>query len=291
MGKIKDNLIKEYKKEPIKVEDVVIISENAISRYPKDNNGKISAKVVKVIDNDTFVVSCYYHSKDENITIRKKDIIGKDINNVGMNPFDDNGWQSKLRPYSYDIDSILYHVGLIDKELKQEFNINGIAIKELNNNPFIFDKHGNKLYYQRDYVWSLNDKRELIDSIYKQISCGTILIRKRSWDFLEQMAKSNEELFFYDIVDGKQRLACLIDFINDKFTDNNNYYYSDLSNRAQRKFMSSMVFNFWTLTEEATDADTLKAFIVNNHSGVQCDRNHIDKLKELYNENFQTNIL
>ena len=288
MGDIKQKKIMAYEKEPIKVGDTLVIYKKCLNKYIESKD-TVYVKVVQVIDEKSFIVT-YEEYKNKKFSITKEDIVKKDTSNIGANPFDDE-WQCKLHSYSYDIDSILFRLGAIDKYCKNEYDINGIIINELNVNPFIFDKNNEKVYYQRDYVWSINEKQELIDSIYKQVSCGAIIVRKRSWEFLEKMAQQNEKLYFYDIVDGKQRLACLVDFVNDRFTDKYNNYFSDLSDRAQRKFMSSMVFAFRALSEDATDADTLKAFIAINHGGVPCNYQHIENLNRVYDENFKTNIL
>ena len=55
--------------------------------------------------------------------------------------------------------------------------IDGVKVLELNDNPFVYDKEGNRLYYQRDYVWSLKDEQLFIESIYNGIECGKIVLR------------------------------------------------------------------------------------------------------------------
>jgi uncharacterized protein with ParB-like and HNH nuclease domain len=42
-----------------------------------------------------------------------------------------------------------------------------IYVAELNWNPFVYNKNGEKERYQRDFVWKLKDKQTLIDSIYQ----------------------------------------------------------------------------------------------------------------------------
>ena len=102
-----------------------------------------------------------------------------------------------------------------------------------------FGKNGEKLYYQRDLCWSLEDKQNLIDSIYNGINLGLILIRKREWSEIEKLRKSGEtELAFNDIIDGKQRLNAIKEFLHEEFPDSNGNFYSDLSTLAQNKFMN-----------------------------------------------------
>lgn len=63
--------------------------------------------------------------------------------------------------------------------------------------------------YQRDYnVWDLNQKSFLIDTIMKNFPIPPI--------FLEQKINSTNGKTTYDVIDGKQRLTAIIDFIENK---------------------------------------------------------------------------
>lgn len=278
MGEKRNQMIKEYLNEPLKIGDKVLVNKGKLlntSLYSDKNaygvitgfeNGKVRIK--------------YEYSET---LINSSDIIEKDTDSIGINPFV-NDWKRKLRSLQYDIDGIMFHCGLMDETLKERYEINGIRIKSINFNPYIFDKDGNKKYYQRDFVWSLKDKQMLIQSIYNEINCGDIILRKHSWEHIEKLAKNGEtELYFNDVVDGKQRLNCLYEFINDKIPDESGNYFSDLSKYSQRKFLSRQVINFKELSEDATDEDTIKTFLMENFAGVQCSQEHIDYVKTIYN--------
>ncbi len=61
--------------------------------------------------------------------------------------------------------------------------------------------------YQRDYnVWDIDQKSFLIDTIYKNFPMPPV--------FLEQKIVKGKT--FYDVIDGKQRLNAIVDFINNK---------------------------------------------------------------------------
>ena len=103
---------------------------------------------------------------------------------------------------------------------------NGIPIMELNWNPCIYDEDGNKKYYQRDFVWNLENKQNRVESIYNHVDCGKILVRVFEWDEREVKASTVEtNLAFHDIVDGKQRLKTIQEFLLGEFPDI--YAYSD----------------------------------------------------------------
>lgn len=150
-----------------------------------------------------------------------------------------------------------------------------------NFNPYVV-KDDEKLYYQRDYCWTLKDKQLFIESIYQSINCGMILLRKRSFDYVEnELKKGNSEVGFFDVVDGKQRLACLANFVNDKFQDLHGNYYSDLSNKAQHLFRSSRALTYAEMEEGTTDNEVIEAFLHVNYTGVVMSQEHIDYVKEI----------
>lgn len=63
--------------------------------------------------------------------------------------------------------------------------------------------------YQRDFnVWDIGQKSFLLDTIFKNFPIPPI--------FLEQKINSDTGITNYDVIDGKQRLSTIIDFISNK---------------------------------------------------------------------------
>ena len=120
-------------------------------------------------------------------------------------------------------------------------------------------------YYQRDYVWNIKDKENLIDSIFNNIDIGKFAFIKRSYS----------EDILYEILDGKQRLNALIEFYENKFTYKG-YYYNDLSIKDRRAF-KNFAISVGEL-KNLSKADILKCFIKLNTSGKVMDKEHIDKV-------------
>ena len=106
--------------------------------------------------------------------------------------------------------------------------------------------------YQRDYnVWEEEQKSFLIDTIYKNFPMPPI--------FLEQKIDTSNGKTTYDVIDGKQRLTTIIDFIEGKVTlpstfSDGIYGYeklnglnfnqiSDLSNRDETA--QDFISDFW----------------------------------------------
>lgn len=208
--------------------------------------------------------------------------IKKDILNIGENPFISS--YSKVKYLAFPIESILFQLNILgDETRRNEFKINGIPVEECNWNPFIYDKDGNKQHYQRDYVWSLKDKQNLVESIYNDVDCGKVIVRRRSWNELKSLANNGEtELAFQDIIDGKQRLRTIGDFIQNKFPDIHGNYFGDLTFMAQNQFTNNKLFSYGELPEESKDEDVLRQFLKLNISGVPQSEEHLTYVRSLY---------
>ena len=171
------------------------------------------------------------------------------------------------------------------KKERDEYKMGGVVINEVNWNPYVYNKTGEKEYYQRDFVWSIKDKQTLIDSIYNGVDCGKILVRLRSWDDLEKMAKNGEkELAFREIVDGKQRLDAIRGFIEGEYPDSNGKYYNDLSDYAQRRLVEHQLFSYAEMPKSTTDEEVIYQFLKMNFCGVPQSKQHIDFVKSLQNK-------
>lgn len=287
MGNKKEKLIKEFVNKPYQVEDEVYVPIKVFRSY-STNDKNILCKIIG-IDKDYVYVKITDSSLSSDkgtYTIDKTQIIGKNTYHIGVNPFPEKDWHSRLTTTQFSLDSILFRCGW-DKRNRGLRTNNGEEFNpdEMNFNPYVIDKDGNKRYYQRDFVWGLKDKQLLIESIYNGINCGKIIVRERGFDYvLNEANKGNKEVAYRDIVDGKQRIGAILDFVNDKFCDLHGNYFSDFSNRAQHKFLNSDVLTYASLGENATDEDTIETFLMVNFTGKPMSRDHIDYVKKILNK-------
>ena len=281
--KISDKLqrqIDEYNAKPFEAGEFIQIE----GRYLKHNNSQSETALntckIKEVNGDKVIVYNGYHDGDT----CEVDIVNchKDSIRVGYNPFPEKSWKENIDFVNYPLSSILL-LTIKDKDRYMMDTPNGkVQLKIVNWNPYVIDKEGKKQYYQRDFCWTLNDKQNLIESIYNGIGCGTIIVRERPWTYLDkEYGKGNTEVGLYDVVDGKQRLHTLFEFINDMFPDSNGNYYSDFSVLAKRKFDNTHPFTFGKMGKNTKDVDVLKAFLGVNFSGVEMSKEHIDYVKHL----------
>lgn len=284
----KQKQIDNFLTTPIKVGDMVYVRES-LCYYVSDKTKKernILVKVIEIKENSIFVVKNVTLSSSREFEIFKEEILGRyGVIEIGANPFNERG--GDIRPIAFSLDSIIYNFELIkgESKIRNTYEFDGVLCKELNWNPFVYTKDGKKLYYQRDFCWTLAEKQALIDSIYNSIGLGTIIVRKRSWDSIEKMRANGEtELAFFDIVDGKQRLNTIREFINNEFTDSYGNLFSDLSTSAQNKLTNNQLLQYGEMSEKTTDEDVLYQFLKVNFSGVPQSKEHINYIKSILNK-------
>ena len=199
------------------------------------------------------------------------------------NPFADNSFN--LQFIAFQLSEILkLGVGFDSRDLvyiKDEV-IDGVAVKEATDTPFLVDRDGNEKFYQRDLVWNDSDKANLIDAIYNYSDIGKFVVIRNSYDHLKMMVKTGHKngLAFHELVDGKQRLNAIVEFMQDKFKDNNGRFYSELGVNDKRKFRS---YNKCTIAilENATPEQIKRAFLNVNHTGKPMSKEHIEFIKSL----------
>ena len=284
----KQKQIDNFLKTPIKVGDMVYVRES-LCYYVSDKTKKernILVKVIEIKENGIFVVKDVTLSSSREFEIFKEEILGRyGVIEIGANPFNERG--GDIRPIAFSLDSIIHNFELIkgESKIRNTYEFDGVLCKELNWNPFVYTKDGKKLYYQRDFCWTLAEKQALIDSIYNSIGLGTIIVRKRSWNSIEKMRANGEtELAFFDIVDGKQRLNTIREFINNEFTDSYGNLFSDLSTSAQNKLTNNQLLQYGEMSEKTTDEDVLYQFLKVNFSGVPQSKEHINYIKSILNK-------
>jgi hypothetical protein len=126
--------------------------------------------------------------------------------------------------------------------------------------------------YQRDHVWTLDDKIALIDSIFNNIDIGKFVFVQRSMGYDGKL---------YEIIDGKQRLTAICEFYEDRF-QYNGYYYSQLSFEDKNKFLNHGIT--YGYLENPSKRAIFETFIKLNTCGKPMDIKHINKVKKLLDE-------
>ena len=119
--------------------------------------------------------------------------------------------------------------------------------------------------YQRDLVWTDEDREALLDSVFHNIDIGKFAFIHLGYD----------GHYGYQILDGKQRLTALLDFYLNKYPYKGKYY-NDLSKRDKIWFRNRVVA--CGEMQEANQEQILKYFLMLNTTGKTVDKQHLDKV-------------
>lgn len=274
----KEQLIQEYLAKPIEVGDTVHVK--GLGSQDSNSVGLI-VKVLKIEAGEIYYDRGYGYK-----SLQKAPLINctKYIGDIGYNPFPEKSWDSRIRITGYDLGNMISICGYNRREKKFKNEIIGeVIIPELNWEPTIKDQNGNDIKYQRDFCWTLYDKQLLIESIYNQLDIGKIVVRKRSWNWVENRVKKGQikGTAFKDIVDGKQRLNAILGFMQNEYPDLNGYFYEDLSKQAQHKFDNFHALAYCEMEEGATDEDVKSVFLNVNFTGKIISQEHIEFVKSI----------
>lgn len=134
-------------------------------------------------------------------------------------------------------------------------------------------KLSNGTLLQRDFVWTLKQKQELIWSIWKEIT-------------LPRFAILIYEDTIFKIIDGKQRLSTIGAFMNNEFPieiDGCEFYYKDCDSHLQRLVWNcdlrvNIIYEYEG--ECLSDEELIHWFELLNWAGTPQDRQHFDQLKK-----------
>lgn len=264
---------------PIKPGDSVEIQGKYLKTCSSKDKSRLETCKVKEVIEDKVIVYNGWHEGDV-CEVELKNVT-KDTFKIGPNPFPDMDWRRRIRTYNFTLEGI--YLQFFKDKVYKEKRKDGTEyqIELLNWNPYVFNKDGIKEFYQRDFCWSIKEKQLLIDSIYNGINCGQILVRRHSWRDMIKEAESNDVVYEFDIVDGKQRLNTIVEFMNNKFPDSYGNYWNDLSDYARYQFEDSHCFTLAEMEEGTTDKDVIKAFLGVNFTGVPMSQEHINFVKEI----------
>ena len=122
--------------------------------------------------------------------------------------------------------------------------------------------------YQRDYVWTLEDKERFIDSVFAGRELGRFIFIRREFPHVDQ------------VLDGKQRINCLREFLTSRL-QYRGLYWHELS-RQDRLLFEGRSVQFAELPEERfTPADFIEIFLEVNVAGVPQSEEHLAHVRQM----------
>jgi len=124
--------------------------------------------------------------------------------------------------------------------------------------------------YQRGNVWGQDQQLALIDSIFDNVEIGKFVI-----------ITNREANYYYEMLDGKQRLNTLVDFYENRFHWKGKYF-NELSWRDQGHFENYSISVGYV--DNMTQKQKYEYFLKLNTGGKPVSKKHLDKVRKLYNE-------
>lgn len=85
--------------------------------------------------------------------------------------------------------------------------------------------------WQRQLVWSVDQKRSFIESVFQGYDIGSVMINSYE-DIGNGITRPMSDI----LIDGQQRVSALLSFMNNEF-DYAGYFWKDLNRREKRRFL------------------------------------------------------
>lgn len=128
--------------------------------------------------------------------------------------------------------------------------------------------------YQRDLVWTLEQKQNLIKSIFAGADIGTIYFARQRYD--ENSKKL--EVTTFNVIDGQQRLNAINEYINDGFKVYDSYF-SGLSQKDKRAFLINNKCSRYVLLLEPSREMELDIYYNLNFGGTRHTEKDLERFK------------
>jgi len=128
--------------------------------------------------------------------------------------------------------------------------------------------------YQRDLIWTLDDKVVLLDSIFNHVEIGKFCFSHKGY----------KEEKVYELIDGKQRIEALTSFYENKW-QYKGLYWKDLHPRDR-----NFILNYIVLIAEinnATQLEKYEYFLRLNSGGKAVNKDHLEFVKKLYEKELE----
>ena len=150
---------------------------------------------------------------------------------------------------------------------------------------------------QRPFVWTIEQKAELIKSILRDIEIAPLTI-------IQVRDRQAEYPLVWQIIDGKQRFSSILSYLRGEFPitiEGEEFYYNDLPDELQKKIKwfdvrayvvyHNIYHNTDNLTdrerlrETVTDEDRIELYLYINYAGVPQDEQYLKDLANTVNFN------
>jgi len=125
--------------------------------------------------------------------------------------------------------------------------------------------------YQRDLVWSLENKQNLIFAIMNGSPIGEFVFSRRTIDTPKDFHHE------WSVIDGQQRINALREFVTNKFEDKDGRYYREYSYR-EMVYLFEDFSNFSAIyIQDLSEKEAVEIYISKNIGGVAHTQDELAK--------------
>lgn len=153
-------------------------------------------------------------------------------------------------------------------------------VREMSDFDFDVYLESKKKNLQRELCWNQQQKESLIFTILRDQQVNSLVVVQ-----IRNMAFNVNDNYQFKVIDGKQRLTTVFDYIDNKFSVNIegvDYFFKDLPEDCQKQILH---FNFkWDVhhhykDQPITDDTLISIFEDCNFLGTPQDKEHLNYLK------------
>jgi hypothetical protein len=180
------------------------------------------------------------------------------MNKISLKDFD--------KKYSHSCNKGLsfYHIGALRQHVEFDFDV------------FLSTRNQN---LQRDLVWTNEQKQSLILTLLKDQKINPFVVVQKD------IKKTKDSKYEWEVIDGKQRLTTIFDFLDNKFfidLKNEEYFFKDLPKDCQKRIYTYSLYTIdvhYNYDDKITDQVKIDLFEDINWLGTPQDIQHLKRLK------------
>lgn len=150
------------------------------------------------------------------------------------------------------------------------------------------DRNGDELIipdYQRDLVWNIENKQNLIFAIMNGTPIGEFVFARETVD--------SKARYFHRwvVLDGQQRMNALKEFVQDGFKDKDGRFYSEYSYREMIYLFEDFDGFTAVYIQDLPEKDQIEIYLSKNIGGVAHTEIELRKAKELLEKIIHTKVI
>ena len=128
--------------------------------------------------------------------------------------------------------------------------------------------------YQRELVWSLENKQNLIKAIMQGSPIGEFIFAKEIIDM------KDDYHIKWTIIDGQQRINSIREFISNKFKDSDDRYFKEYSYREMTYLIEEFTNFSAVYIEDLSEKEQIEIYLSKNTGGVVHTKTELQKAQD-----------